>query len=152
MNQVSVQFAPVPRPLSPNFGVIRLFLPDSEFSSLGKPYAYGGSVTPPVFGHEYPLRFTMSGSGDIQSREWSIITWQTSSDMGCHGFVRKTNKQNNINIRSNSKKRAIPMKRVHSISTKSSLYYNNSPPPPHPQKQTNKQNLSCCLLYCNFYS
>ena len=159
VNQVSVQFAPVSWPLSLNFRVIRLGPPFRipGFSSLGKPY--GGSVSPPVFGPEYPLRSTMLGSGDIKPRESSIITWQISSDMG---FVRKTNRQKNINIRSNSKKRAIPMipewlafwkEFIPSLLSHPCIIKTApSPAPTHPQTQTNKQNLSCCLLYCNFYS
>ena len=99
----------------------------------------------------------MSGSGDIKSRESWIITFQIPSDMG---FVRKTKnhqhpQQQQERGYSNDTRMTCILKRVHSISTKSSLYHKNSPPPSaptHPQKQTNKQNLSCCLLYCNFYS
>ena len=103
----------------------------------------------------------MSGSGYIKSRDSSIITWLIPSDMG---FVRKTNNTKNHQHPqqqqergySNDTRMTCILKRVHSISTKSSLYHKNSPPPhsapTHPQKQTNKQNLSCCLLYCNLYS
>ena len=102
----------------------------------------------------------MSGSGDIKSRESSIITFQIPSDMG---FVRKTKKQKIINIRSNSKKGAIPMipewlafwKDFIPSPLSHRCIIKTAPPPSaptHPQKQPNKQNLSCCLLYCNFYS
>ena len=69
----------------------------------------GARYVSQYFAPNTPLRSTMSGSGDIQLRQQSMVTWQISSDMGCHGFVRKTNKQKNSNIRSNSKKRAILM-------------------------------------------
>ena len=99
----------------------------------------------------------MSGSGDIKSRESSIITFQIPSDMG---FVRKTKKQKIINIRSNSKKGAIPMipewlafwKEFIPSPLSHRCIIKTASAPTHPQKQTNKQNLSCCLLYCNFYS
>ena len=81
-------------------------------------------------------------------------------------FVKQTNKINHHPQQ--QKERSYPhdtgmtfiLKRVHFITIKSSLYHKSSPttpPPPstlapHPQKQRNKQHLSCCLLFCNFYS